>query len=55
MYFYSVFFKKHNLNFEILSDTELKLARAFKNVTETMEDKVENVLYPGCELGYIGK
>ena len=37
------FFEKHNLNFEILSDTELKLAKAFKNVTETMENKIENV------------
>ena len=37
------FFEKHNLNFEILSDTEQKLAKAFKNVTETVDDKMDTL------------
>ncbi|MGN1153442.1 MAG: peroxiredoxin [Candidatus Gastranaerophilaceae bacterium] len=35
------FFKKHKLNFHILSDTEYKLAKAFKNLKEDISDKVE--------------
>lgn len=36
------FFKEHNLNFNILSDTEHKLAKAFKNLKEDIADRVED-------------
>ena len=34
------FFKKHELNFEILSDVEMKLAKSLKNVKESTKDKM---------------
>ncbi len=37
------FFENHKLNFKILSDTEHKLARAFKNLKNDVEEKASDI------------